>query len=262
MNTMITDAAVDGRDLEITMWPDPTPSFKVGFPKGIKIKHKPTGLTVICDHLRSQHMNRDAAIRAISAALTQLKASPEAGNPVSVEYDGPQFVELAKSHGLGEDFGHAYEYSGEMLVMPVVHVWTLVQAAIASRQPEGEAIGTVGTMPGTDGFTMACFKADDVPVGTLLYAAPPQQPEMVLDPDLYAWLSERDLCPDAHDGQIDMSEVVEALNEHERQLMQPAQVDLGQFREAVEYWKLRWASKPPMLDEANRLLALIDSQTK
>lgn len=30
-------------------------------------------------------------------------------------------------------------------------------------------VGIVGTMPGTTGFTMAVFKADEVPVGTRLY---------------------------------------------------------------------------------------------
>lgn len=30
-------------------------------------------------------------------------------------------------------------------------------------------VGEVGAMPGTSGFTMACFKADDVPAGTKLY---------------------------------------------------------------------------------------------
>lgn len=33
-------------------------------------------------------------------------------------------------------------------------------------------VGVAGTMPGTDGFTMAAFKASDVPVGTNLYASP------------------------------------------------------------------------------------------
>jgi hypothetical protein len=32
-----------------------------------------------------------------------------------------------------------------------------------------EPVGEVGTMPGTTGFTMACFKAESVPVGTKLY---------------------------------------------------------------------------------------------
>ena len=35
----------------------------------------------------------------------------------------------------------------------------------------GEAVGVAGSMPGTDGFTMACFDAAKVPIGTKLYAA-------------------------------------------------------------------------------------------
>ncbi len=49
-------------------------------------------------------------------------------------------------------------------------------AAPAAPEPVGEA----GTMPGTSGFTMACFHADKVPLGTKLYtqplAAAPQAP--------------------------------------------------------------------------------------
>ena len=35
-----------------------------------------------------------------------------------------------------------------------------------------EPIGTTGGMPGTTGFTMACFHADKVPIGSKLYALP------------------------------------------------------------------------------------------
>ncbi len=42
-------------------------------------------------------------------------------------------------------------------------------AAIAQAVPVGEA----GSMPGTSGFTMACFHADKVPLGTKLYAGAP-----------------------------------------------------------------------------------------
>lgn len=34
------------------------------------------------------------------------------------------------------------------------------------------SVGKVSSMPGTSGFTMAVFKAEDVPVGTELYTAP------------------------------------------------------------------------------------------
>ena len=37
---------------------------------------------------------------------------------------------------------------------------------------KNEPIGYVGTMPGTNGFTMATFEASKVPVGTALYADP------------------------------------------------------------------------------------------
>ena len=35
-----------------------------------------------------------------------------------------------------------------------------------------EPIGTTEGMPGTTGFTMACFHADKVPIGSKLYALP------------------------------------------------------------------------------------------
>ncbi len=42
---------------------------------------------------------------------------------------------------------------------------------------KAKPVGVVGAMPGTSGFTMACFKADQAPVGTKLYATPPASPE-------------------------------------------------------------------------------------
>jgi hypothetical protein len=36
-------------------------------------------------------------------------------------------------------------------------------------------VGVAGSMPGTDGFTMAAFRSADVPIGTPLYAASPVQ---------------------------------------------------------------------------------------
>lgn len=39
-----------------------------------------------------------------------------------------------------------------------------------------EVVGEVVTMPGASRFTMACFHADKVPVGTKLYTTPTRQP--------------------------------------------------------------------------------------
>ncbi|MDE3023453.1 MAG: hypothetical protein KGI54_16660, partial [Pseudomonadota bacterium] len=43
---------------------------------------------------------------------------------------------------------------------------------------EQEPVGEVGAMPGTQGFTMAAFKADQVPIGTKLYRNPPPLREL------------------------------------------------------------------------------------
>lgn len=44
----------------------------------------------------------------------------------------------------------------------------LVKAHQAQQTPAAQ----VASMPGTSGFTIACFKADEVPEGTLIYTAP------------------------------------------------------------------------------------------
>jgi hypothetical protein len=51
----------------------------------------------------------------------------------------------------------------------------------------GEPVGAASNMPGTDGFTMVCFKASDVPVGTKLYANLPAQ--TAVEP--VAWMLEK-----------------------------------------------------------------------
>ncbi|MFG0787960.1 hypothetical protein [Delftia tsuruhatensis] len=67
------------------------------------------------------------------------------------------------------------ELRAEMGELIRAHVAPALEAP-AAPTPVGEA----GTMPGTSGFTMACFHADKVPLGTKLYtqpmAAAPQAP--------------------------------------------------------------------------------------
>lgn len=46
-----------------------------------------------------------------------------------------------------------------------------LRAKIAEMERQ-EPVGTTGGMPGTTGFTMACFHAGKVPIGTKLYALP------------------------------------------------------------------------------------------
>lgn len=42
----------------------------------------------------------------------------------------------------------------------------------AAARQAGEVVGKAGAMPGTSGFTMACFEASKVPLGTDLYTSP------------------------------------------------------------------------------------------
>ncbi|WP_303748382.1 hypothetical protein [Stenotrophomonas pigmentata] len=58
-----------------------------------------------------------------------------------------------------------------------------------------------------------------------------------LDPGLYSWLKERGIAPDSHDGLIEMDEVVEALNEHERQLLASTPAAPGiDLRKLTDSW--------------------------
>lgn len=49
--------------------------------------------------------------------------------------------------------------------------------ALLAASASAEPVGIAGSMPGTDGFTMAAFKAEDVPVGTELYTRPIEAPD-------------------------------------------------------------------------------------
>ena len=46
-----------------------------------------------------------------------------------------------------------------------------LRAKIAEMEKQ-EPAGIAGPMPGTSGFTVTCFSADEVPMGTKLYALP------------------------------------------------------------------------------------------
>jgi hypothetical protein len=51
------------------------------------------------------------------------------------------------------------------------HVLPALNVARHALSVDAQPVGVAGTMPGTDGFTMAAFKASEVPVGTPLYAS-------------------------------------------------------------------------------------------
>jgi hypothetical protein len=70
-------------DLSFEAFPSDPGGMRAYKPKGVKITHKPTGITVTCNHERSQHKNRDAALRALKSAISQ----PAAPRVVSTQAD-------------------------------------------------------------------------------------------------------------------------------------------------------------------------------
>jgi hypothetical protein len=74
-----------------------------------------------------------------------------------------------------------------------------VNVSPAAPAQSGEPVGVAGSMPGTDGFTMAVFKASDVSIGTQLYTAPQpaQTPQVASQDDERAAFDTDFLCVDS-----------------------------------------------------------------
>lgn len=72
-------------DLTIETWPpSPKTGMIFGTSKGVKLTHRPTGVSVTCDSERSQHLNRGKAYEQLRAAL----ASKPAGEQKPVSHVG------------------------------------------------------------------------------------------------------------------------------------------------------------------------------
>lgn len=57
-------------DLIITVYPPRGGGMQTGKPPvGIKIEHKPTGITVICDKFRNQYKNKATALEQLSIII-------------------------------------------------------------------------------------------------------------------------------------------------------------------------------------------------
>lgn len=79
---------------------------------------------------------------------------------------GTALREYASAHWAGRhDALQMAERDTSLQAMEAVAKWGT--PATVGAEPVGE----VGSMPGTDGFTMACFRESDVPIGTKLYTA-------------------------------------------------------------------------------------------
>ena len=56
-------------DWKFESWPLQPSGLRVGMPRGVKVTHLPTGEFETCDTERSQHANRDVALRKLAARL-------------------------------------------------------------------------------------------------------------------------------------------------------------------------------------------------
>ena len=111
----------------------------------------------------------EAIYRSIAANYTQQPPDPayllrDLADDISV--DAVDLIAAIRDAGLGN-------YSINMKLPTRVCV-AMCQRFSDAPQPQGEQepVGEVGSMPGTTGFTMACFHASDAPVGTKLYTRP------------------------------------------------------------------------------------------
>jgi hypothetical protein len=79
-----------------------------------------------------------------------------------------QLVTLIRDHKDYEGRVDEFELADSLIA-------ALASSGTQADGGKGEAVGVAGSMPGTDGFTMAAFKVSDVPVGTKLYDATPAE---------------------------------------------------------------------------------------
>ena len=74
-----------------------------------------------------------------------------------------------------------YDLQKEQAIQEAIIEIRELRAKVEEMEKQ-EPIGTTGGMPGTAGFTMACFHADKVPIGSKLYALPVAQPAPSINP--------------------------------------------------------------------------------
>lgn len=72
---------IDPENLLIESWPNPKlGGMQAGMvPKGVKITHKPTGVSVEFDEHRNQHLNKAEAERMLSDKLDEVAALVDRG---------------------------------------------------------------------------------------------------------------------------------------------------------------------------------------
>lgn len=76
-NSELDEIAINADDLVISSWSSKKQGgFSIGVPKGIKITHLPSRITVTCDTERSQHRNRYLALLELQRNLKSTEDKP------------------------------------------------------------------------------------------------------------------------------------------------------------------------------------------
>lgn len=128
---------------------------------------------VYCDTLHAEHCHLSDQ-EAINDGWLPLVYARHAGfarediRELAVKC-GFKYWRASDAHGVTSSIAEAESLLADLLGVEVeIGGGKAAIADTAGAKP----VGVAGTMPGTDGFTMAAFKASDVPVGTNLYASP------------------------------------------------------------------------------------------
>lgn len=82
---------INPQDLRIDMLPSPKGGMVTSPSNGIEITHLPTGIVVRCDSERSQHKNRDIAIK-------ELRKQLEAFKPPEIETSDEDISTIASAY--------------------------------------------------------------------------------------------------------------------------------------------------------------------
>ena len=134
------------------------------------------------------------AVRAAHVFQAMLDAAPQPPAPDQPQSDQPAMTPIAQRK-LDTLLAEGYTISGYSVYHEQKHQHGFVTGAglvgwwkpegMEYPQPRGEQdpVGEAAFMPGTTGFTMACFLASDVPVGTKLYTHPQPKSDASGKPD-------------------------------------------------------------------------------
>lgn len=114
---------IDPQEVEVSVWPATREGQHVGMPHGVRVLHKPTGLSVIYDKERSQHRNRTIALGYLARALSQ----PAEPSDAAVERVARAMYAAKDSNPMWDQFFGTVRD----------HYTNMARAAIAAMRGEG-----------------------------------------------------------------------------------------------------------------------------